>query len=101
MNFSWFIEYPDQSFSLFSSLCTCEVRDNMYINQRDAKLLMNDLYHPLIGSTYFGLSPDHHQEHRLINCITHWYVRAGESSCCVDVGRTGMFVQASLAVAWM
>ena len=39
-------------------------------------LLMNDLYYPLIGSTYFGLSPVHHQEHHLINCITHWYVRA-------------------------
>ena len=20
-----------------------------------------------------------------MNCTTHWYVRAGESSCCVDV----------------
>ena len=38
------------------------------INQRDSTLLMNDHYYPLIGSTYFGLSPVHHQ-----------------SSCCVDV----------------
>ena len=37
---------------------------------------MNDLYFPLFGSTCFGLSPVHHQEHHLINCITHWYVRA-------------------------
>ena len=35
---------------------------------RDATLLMNDLYYPLIGSTCFGLSPVHHQ-----------------SSCSVDV----------------
>ena len=49
---------------------------NVYINQRDATLLMNDLYYPLIGSTFFGLSQVHHQEHHLINCITHWYVRA-------------------------
>ena len=46
---------------------------------------MNDIYYPLIGSKCFGLSPVRHQEHHLINCITHWYVRA----------------QASLAVAWM
>ena len=57
----------------------------VYINQQDATLLMNDLYSSLIGSTCFGLSPVHHQEYHLINCITHWYVRAGESSCCVDV----------------
>ena len=30
----------------------------------------------------------HHQERHLINCITHWYVRAGESSCSVNVWRT-------------
>ena len=58
---------------------------NVYINQRDATLLMNDLYFPLFGSTCFGLSPVHHQEHHLINCITYWYVRAAECSCCVDV----------------
>ena len=46
---------------------------------------MNDLYYPLIGSTCFGLSPVHHQKHHFINCITHWYVRTGEFSCCVDV----------------
>jgi hypothetical protein len=46
---------------------------------------MNYLYFPLFGSTCLGLSPVHHQEHHHINCITHWYVRAGESSCCVDV----------------
>ena len=46
---------------------------------------MNYLYYPLFGSTCFGLSPVHHQEHHLMNCITLWYVRAGESSCCVDV----------------
>ena len=40
---------------------------NMLIN-RDATLL--------ISCTCFGLSPVHHQEHHLINCITHWYVRA-------------------------
>ena len=45
---------------------------DVYINQRDATLLMNDLYYPLIGSTCFGLSPVYHQEHRLIYCITHW-----------------------------
>ena len=33
-------------------------------------------YYPLFGSTCFGLSPVHHQEHHLINCITLWYVRA-------------------------
>ena len=49
---------------------------NVQINQRDATLLMNDLYYPLIGSTCFGLSPVHHQEHHLLNRITHWYVRA-------------------------
>ena len=57
---------------------------NMWTNQRDATLLMNDLYYSFV-SVCFGLSPDHHQEHHPINCITHWYVRAGESSCCVDV----------------
>ena len=50
---------------------------------------MNDLYYPLFGSTCFGLSSVHHQEHHLINCIRHWHVREGGSSCCVDVGRTG------------
>ena len=54
---------------------------------------MNDLYYPLFGSTCFGLSPVHHQEHHLINCITHWYVRAGEFSCCnvtASLSRTGI-----------
>ena len=88
---------------------------NVQINRRHAALLMNDLYYPLIGSTCFGLSPVHHQEHHLLNCITHWYVRAGKSSCCVDVhgmfvlsGESsccvdvhGMFVQANITVAWM
>ena len=46
---------------------------------------MNDLYYPLFGSTCFGLSPVNHQEHHLINCITHWYVRAGDSSCCISL----------------
>ena len=45
------------------------------INQGDATLLKNDLYYPLIGSTCFGLSPVHHQEHHLMKCTTHWYVR--------------------------
>ena len=63
-----------------------------WINQRVATLLLNDLFYPLVSSTCFGLSPVHHQEHHLINCITHRYVRAGESSYCVDV---------HLAVAWM
>ena len=45
-------------------------RKNMQINQRDATLLMNDLYCPLIGCTRFGLSPVHHQEHHLIKCTT-------------------------------
>ena len=49
---------------------------DVQINQRDAALLMNDLYYPLFGSTCFGLSPVHHQQHHLINCITYWYVRA-------------------------
>ena len=47
----------------------------VYINQRDATLLMNELYLPLIGCTCFGLSSVHHQEHYLIPCITHWDVR--------------------------
>ena len=55
-------------------------RFSVWINQRDATLVMNDLYFSLFGSTCFGLSPVHHQEHH----ITHWYVHAGESSCCVD-----------------
>ena len=46
------------------------------INQRGATLLINGLCYPLVGSTCFGLSPVHHQEHHLINCITYWYVRA-------------------------
>ena len=58
---------------------------NVLINQRDATLLINDLYYPLVSSTCFGLSPVHHQEQHLMNYTTHWYVRAGESSCCVDV----------------
>ena len=58
---------------------------NVLINQRDATLLISDLYYPLVSSTCFGLSPVHHQEHPLMNCTTCWYVRAGESSCCVDV----------------
>ena len=72
---------------------------------------MNDLYYPLIGSTCVGLSLVHHQEHHLINCITHWYdcaigrvyllirscyqaslpvgtfVLSGESTCCVTTAR--------------
>ena len=43
---------------------------NVQINQPDATLLMNDLYFPLLGCSCFGLSPVHHQEHQLINCIT-------------------------------
>ena len=46
------------------------------INQRDATLLINGLCYPLVGSTCFGLSPVHHQEHHLINCKTYWYIRA-------------------------
>ena len=46
------------------------------INQRDATLLINDLYYPLVSSTYFGLSPVHRQDHHFMNCTTHWYVRA-------------------------
>ena len=53
--------------------------------QRDATLLINDLYYPLVSSICFGLSPVHHQDHHLMKCITYWYVRAGESSCCVDL----------------
>ena len=49
---------------------------NVQINQRDATLLMNDLYYTVIGSTCYGLSPVHQQEHHLINCITYWYVSA-------------------------
>jgi hypothetical protein len=52
------------------------------MNQQNATVLMNGL---LIGSTCFGLSPVHYQEHHLINCIMHWYVRSDESSYCVDV----------------
>ena len=58
---------------------------NVLIKQRDATLLINDLYYPLDSFTCFGLSPVHYQEHHLINCIKHCYVRAGDSSCCVDV----------------
>ena len=61
---------------------------NVLINQRDAALLMNDLYYSLFGSTCFGLSPVHHHEHHLVNCITHWYVRAGGYRCCVDIVET-------------
>ena len=53
-----------------------DYNSTVYINQRDANLLMNDLYYILIGSTCYGLSPVHHQEHHLINCITHC-VQAG------------------------
>ena len=49
---------------------------NVLVEQRDATLLMNDLYYPLVSSTCFGLSPDHYQEHHLMNCTTRWYVRA-------------------------
>ena len=59
-----------------SILVNINLINNVYINQRDATLLMNDLYYSLFGSTCFGLSPVHHQEHHLINCITHWYLRA-------------------------
>ena len=45
---------------------------------------MNDVYFLLFGSTCFGLSQIHHQEHDLVNCIKLWYVRAGESSCCTQ-----------------
>jgi hypothetical protein len=55
-------------------------RTNVQINQRDATLLTNELYYPLIGCTCFGLSPVHQQEHHIINCIRVCYVRAGESS---------------------
>ena len=51
---------------------------NVQIKQRDATLLMNDLYYSLFGCTCFGLSPVHHQEHHLIKCITHWYIRDGD-----------------------
>ena len=46
-------------------------RFNVQINQRDTTLLMNDFYYPLFGCICFGLSPVHHQEHHLINSITH------------------------------
>ena len=61
-------------------ICFRQVLSNrpkgVLINQRDATFLINDLYYPLVISTCFGLSPVHHQEHHLINCITYWYVRA-------------------------
>ena len=47
------------------------VTPEVQISQGDATLLMNDVYYPLIGSTCFGLSPVHHQEHHPINCMTH------------------------------
>ena len=57
-----------------------------------------------------GVLSVHHQEHHLVNSITHlihscrrvqllhgWYIRAGESSRYV----VGTFVQASLAATWL
>ena len=95
LNISYVVKYDFQEVKLFclqlvvgtSNLrhCVQAIMRCVQINQQDATLLMNDLYFSLFGSTCFGLSPVHHQEYHLIGCITHWYIRAGESSCCVDV----------------
>ena len=71
---------------------TCDNETYVQINQRDAALLMNDLYFPLFDSKCFGLSQVHHKEHHLINCKTHWYVRACDSSCCVDAPDNGLVI---------
>ena len=53
--------------------------DNVYINQRDTTLLMNDLYFPLFGSTCTSsVAPSN----KLYNAF-------------------GAFVQATLAAVWM
>ena len=70
-------------------------------NQRDATLLMNDLYYSLFGSTCFGLSPVHHQEHHLMNGTTHWYIRAGESSCCVDVHPRNIYKKYCISLVYL
>ena len=78
--------------------------------QRDVTLPMNDLYFPLFVSTCFRLSPVHHQEHHLINCIKHWYVRVIRRVQLLCGCRKESFLynvlvrscyQGSLAVAWM
>jgi hypothetical protein len=53
---------------------------NVYINQRDAQILVNSLYFSLDGSIRFGLSLVHHQEQHLISC-TAQSVHAGTSGC--------------------
>ena len=58
---------------------------NVYINQRDAQILVNNIYFfSLNGSTYFGLSLVHHQEQHLISCTVQ-LVHAGKSGCCMDI----------------
>ena len=49
---------------------------SVLINIQDATPLINDLYYPLVSSTFFGQSLAHHQEHPLMNCTKYWYVRA-------------------------
>ena len=70
---------PIGHYSRFNVVCTVHE-----VSMWDTTLLMNDLYYPLFGSTCFGLSPVHHQEHHLLYCVTQFgtIVLPGEASCC-------------------
>ena len=60
---------------------------NVYINIRDAQIIVNNLYFSLNGSTCFGLSLVHHQEQHLMSCTVQ-FVHAGTSVCCMAIART-------------
>ena len=53
---------------------------NVYINQRDAQILVDSLYFFVKCSTCFGLSLVHHQEQNLISC-TEQLVHTSTSGC--------------------
>ena len=56
---------------------------NVLINQRDATLLISDLYYPLVSSTCFGLSPVHHQEHPLMTGPS--YIHTTARIICMNI----------------
>ncbi len=55
----------------------------MYMNQEDAQLLTNNLYFPYFAQHVSDVLSVHHQEHNLVNCITHLV-----HSCCVQSGHS-------------
>ena len=63
----------------------CASYCNVYINQRDAQILVNNLYFFVIGSTYFGLSLVYHQEQSFLYPYSSQTYRHECTNCIVQL----------------